>query len=119
MTVHLTPERCAAVYECLKQFKPFNRWKLPSAADVVFRTPARRDCMAEHVHAPGDAKQHIITMSTFKIGHFDTLVRTMAHEMIHVAQAANGQRTRSEHNADFHRRARIVAKHNGWDPKEL
>jgi hypothetical protein len=58
-------------------------------------------------------------MSSRKIGHFDTLARTMAHEMVHVAQSVAGTRSRSEHNADFYRRINSVARHHGWDPKEL
>jgi hypothetical protein len=75
--------------------------------------------MAEYVNAVGYPKEHEITMSTFKIGHFDTLARTMAHEMIHMAQQIAGTRSRSMHNADFMRRIRLVAKHHGWDMKEL
>lgn len=119
MTVHLTPERCAALYECLRKFKPFNRWRLPPAESVKFRCAARRDCMAEHVHAPGYSREHEVTMSSAKIGHFDTLTRAMAHEMIHMAQAIAKTETRAEHNADFVRRSLLVCRHNGWDPKEL
>jgi hypothetical protein len=57
VTIQLTPERCAAVYECLRQFKPFNRWRLPSAKSVEFRTPQRADIMGEHVHAPGHQRE--------------------------------------------------------------
>lgn len=119
MTMHLTAAQCAAVYDCLRQFRPFNRWRLPPASEVEFRATARRDCMAEHVHAPDSRNPHTITMSTLKVGHLDTLVRCMAHEMIHVAQAVSGDRGRAEHNADFNRRAALAARCNGWDPKEL
>lgn len=86
---------------------------------VKFRASNRRDIMAEYVSAPGYPQEHEITMSTYKIGHFDTLSRTMAHEMIHMAQQIAGAHTRTQHNADFVRRVRLVTKHNGWDAKEL
>jgi hypothetical protein len=115
--MHLTPAQCAAVYDCLREFRPFNRWHLPPADAVKFRLVQRLDIYAQYVHAPGP--RHIITMSSAKIGHLNTLVRCMGHEMIHLAQAVSGDESRAQHNADFYRRARLVSTHLGWDPKEL
>jgi len=43
----LTPQMCAAVYDCLREFPPFSRWKLPPADEIEFRCTARNDCTAD------------------------------------------------------------------------
>lgn len=115
MTFPLHPDHLEAIYECLRALPPFNRWKLPHGEDVLFRTADRRDVQGEYFRRPsGD---HEIMVSLACCGHFDTVVRVVAHEMIHMAQAISGHDSVANHNADFNRKARRVARMYGWDPK--
>lgn len=114
MTFPLHPEHLEAIYECLRALPPFNRWKLPHGEDVLFRTTERQDARGEYRQLPsGD---HEIMISTACCGHFDTIVMTVAHEMIHLHQRARGRDTAAQHNAAFVRTARRVARMYGWDP---
>ena len=113
MSLLLTPERCAAIYECLRAFPPFDKWRLPPAEEVEFRTPNRKDIFGEYI----EFDPHIITLSLTNIGHYETAHRVIAHEMLHLSQAIAGTRTKSQHNADWHKRARTVCRHMGWDYK--
>jgi predicted SprT family Zn-dependent metalloprotease len=45
---------------------------------------------------------------------WQTLVETVAHEMIHLHQARAGTETRAEHNREWHRLADTVCKRFGW-----
>ena len=109
-----TERRLAAMYDLLRTMPPFNRWKLPPSDQVNFCASARRDCMGEHtVHR----SCHRVMVSTLKHGHFDSVLETLGHEMVHMAQAIDGeQRT---HGEGFERRARAVGKAFGWDWRAL
>ena len=114
--ISLTPQRIAAIYDCLRQFYPFNRWKLPEADAVEFRLAARTDIQGEFDHARGTPLDgHRITISYLKHHHWDSTVRTVAHEMVHQSQEIAGTATTSQHNEDFKKRAHIVCKSFGWD----
>lgn len=110
MSFPLSPEHLAHMYECLRQLPPFTEWKLPESDAVKFRTPAITDY--------GEFRYpNIITVSSMKHGHFDRLMETLAHEMVHYAQALKGTDNKAQHNADFKRRAKRVCSFFGWDYK--
>lgn len=114
MTFPLHPQHIEAIYECLRALPPFSRWKLPHGEDVVFRTAYRQDARGEYRRLPsGD---HEIMVSTACCGHWDTIVMTVAHEMIHLHQERQGLASPSNHNEAFVRTARRVARMYGWDP---
>ena len=112
--VNVTPECCAAMYDCLRMFNPFTAMNLPDSDEVEFHVKHRHDCYAEHIHT-GTA--HSITVSDALIGSFDGLAQVMAHEMLHAAQLIKGTATQSQHNAEYRRLARTVCKEMCWDIK--
>lgn len=116
MSLQLTPERCAVIYDCLRHFPPFRGWKLPEADAVEFRTTFRVDCDAEH-QAFTDGQQRIM-ISLAKVGHFDRAIVAMAHEMVHLSQDIACTWDRAKHNADFLARWKLVARYFGFDPQE-
>lgn len=115
--IALHPDHLAAVYDCLRVFPPFKRWKLPPADEVQFSVTRARDRVGSYC-ALGNGK-HRITASSEKVGHTDTLMRLVAHEMIHMHQEIAGTATSAQHGAEFQRLAALVAKYHGFDPKEL
>jgi len=117
MSLSLTPQRCAALYECLRTFPPFDKWKLPEADSVEFRTTRRLDCEAEH-QAFTDGAQRIM-VSTAKIGQWHRACVAVAHEMVHLAQDLAGTANKYQHNADFVSRWKQVAHQFGFDPREF
>lgn len=114
--MRLTPDACAAVYECLRQLSPFKGWKLPSSDEVEFAVTKDKKHFGTHTHYIG-TDEHIIEISEENNGHFNTLATTMAHEMIHMHQRRTKRVTKAQHNPDFKRRAKLVCKELGWDAK--
>lgn len=116
MTIPLHPAQLAAMYDCLRAFPPFDRWKLPLADEVEFAVASSPGYYGWHERKAGT---HRIVMSHANIGRFDTLAMFMAHEMIHLYQAERGTTPRgnASHNAEFRRLAARVCSIHGFDPK--
>lgn len=118
MSLHITPENVELTYDLLRSTMPFCKWRLPHSDDISFRIMATRDyigCFHGVINGP-----HEISISGTRIGSLDTLVRVMAHEMIHLKQETAGTTTpNTEHNAEFYKLAKMVAKYHCFDPKEL
>lgn len=111
----LTPQRLAAVYECLRSFPPFSKWGIPSAEEVAFAVSHSRKNRGAYWH---DGTQHWIEVSAKNIGHFTSLAMVMAHEMVHLYQKhAKTETPNTVHNAQFHKIAAVICKRFGWDVK--
>ncbi len=110
MALSLTPGLLQATYEFLCQTPPFIRWKMPASDEIRFQ-------VTRSVNTRGSAQGMVaISISSFNIGRIDSLVMTMAHEMVHIYNVSKGY-WRSEHGEEFTRCARLVCKHHGFDPK--
>jgi hypothetical protein len=109
----VTPNRLAGVYEMLRQFPPFCRWRLPASDEVGFHV-----AKTSRWHAAWWIKDgvHHIEVSAKKHAHLDSLVASMAHEMIHIRQkVAKTETANTEHNAEFLRVSKRVCKALGFD----
>ncbi len=118
MTLPLSPDTLAAAYDYLRTTPPFNRWNLPDSEDVLFsvvKTPR------DYGWYQWDGKRHTISASKASIGHTVTLMRLMAHEMIHLHLEETGMesknRNNNTHNAAFRKIAATVCRVHGLDPK--
>lgn len=116
----LTPDRLAVTYAYLLCFPPFSRWRMPAPEKVRFWVMNRHNPEAEYRRGPR-SKNYTIGISQVRVGHLQTLLINMAHEMIHVYQdvARTDKRNTPCHNAEFHRLARIVCARFGWDPRNF
>jgi hypothetical protein len=94
--------------------KPFKFWDLPNTAEINFIVNDEEDAYGSYVF---DDDVHIITISRAKCSHFETILKTLAHEMIHMKR----YRTKSwdQHDAVFRRYAKSIADEFGFDPLEL
>jgi hypothetical protein len=109
--IEVTPATMIAAYELLRTTQPFLAWKLPDAGEVEFAVIRGR-------HIYGDCDGEKIRVSRGKHGQLQTLLATVAHEMIHLHQMRNRLETKNtEHNADWHARARRVCRAHGFDIK--
>ena len=118
MTLRLTPEMLATAYEFLRASAPFRAWKLPDADDVEFHVIGARDRRGHY--CAGDSALHRIAISASNVGHSETLIRTIAHEMLHLHQREQRSETpNTEHNAEFLRLARMVCLHHGFDTRAV
>ena len=116
MPLNLTPDVLRAAYDYLNATRPFVRWNLPDGDDVVFRVVRTPNLYAWYERKRG---RHLIAVSRSSVGHTPTLIETMAHEMIHLHEEANGAKTRGEHSAAFKRWAVQVCAVHGFDPKRF
>lgn len=120
MPIALTAERVAAVYDCLRTFPPFCRWKLPPSDEVIFHVTRHRDrqghCTVDH-----NCKNPEITVSEYWVGTFETLVSLVAHEMIHLHQFLSGADPGpgTQHDAEFRRIAKRICLLFNWDYKQF
>ena len=113
MSLSLTPDILEAAYEFLRTTPPFKAWKLPHADAVAFHVTRSADCYGEF--ESGDPPS--IHISDRIVGHTQTLLVTLAHEMIHLHHFRNGGRSDIEHGGSFRKDAARVCRTHGWDIK--
>src|SRR5690349_19060220 len=89
MTLRLTPDMLAAGYDFLRTTDPFRRWKLPEADELGFHVVRKAGLSADFGVEAGIP---FIRLSEASNGHIDTVLASLAHEMIHLRQHLTGDR---------------------------
>ena len=118
MTLALTPDIVEAAYVFLRATPPFSRWKLPESDGIAFHVCASK--WMGYYSREIATGIHQISLSSKRVGHTNTVMHVMAHEMIHLYQAVVKRETaNTEHNAEFDRLAKKVCAIHGWDWKEF
>jgi hypothetical protein len=116
MPLPLNAEMVERAYRYLCCTPPFHRWRMPS--DVKFRV---KKLQRDYASYQWDGARHVITISASAVGHSETLLQKLSHEMIHMRLEETGRESRrggqDTHNAEFRRMAAIVCRHHGFDPK--
>lgn len=115
MSLHLTPDVLKHAYEYLCATRPFSGWNMPDADSIKFLVTNTKSyggyCLT---HSIGD---HEIGISRAYVGRTESLMVYMAHEMIHVY--LDGWGVKSHHGAPFHKAAKRVCQHHGFDLKRF
>jgi SprT-like family len=115
VTIPLTRDMLRAAYDFLNETPPFNKWNLPDGEDVEFKIIRNRDRFGWYRF---NGEKHVIALSSGCIGYTDTLLRTMAHEMIHLHEEhAEACTPRQDHSRAFYRWAAQICASHGWDAK--
>ena len=120
MSIPLHPSQLAAMYDCLREFPPFKKWKLPPGDEVEFHVLRTRAYYGDHSRWDHGAKAgtHVIRVSRARVGHFNTLAQVVAHEMVHMRQRQNRTETpNTQHNAEFWGIANNICAIHGWDER--
>ena len=107
------------IYNMLVACEPFDKWNMPLAAQIKFIVNADPDVMGTYMYDDGEKWEHIITISTARCGFLDTVIRTMAHEMIHMSFYRRKGNKWAQHGKEFRARCHMVGKELGLDPLEL
>lgn len=110
--MHLSADAVVAAYSFLRATRPFNRWRLPDADEIVFTVTGSK----VHYGAANWSKRSL-WVSGRLIGHTDTLLRVLAHEMAHFRADAQGET--AVHGRLWHRAVRSICREHGWDAKAL
>lgn len=116
MRLKLTTDVCSAAYRYLCETEPFVKWNMPDPEDITFKISRARDKFGE-CGKWEDAPGMWCSISEHNIGTTDTLMRTMAHEMIHIHLDSKGMKDTSPHGRAFQACKRRVCAVHGWDPK--
>ena len=87
MPISLNAEMLAHCYDMLAATPAMSRMNLPPSEDVKFRVIRKKDRFAHHEVIGG---VHHIAISSKLVGTFETLVPSMAHEMLHIFQDMTG-----------------------------
>lgn len=112
MSLALNTEMLAHAYDYLCCTPPFSRWNLPPSEDVKFAVIKRRDRFAHYFM---DAGVHHIEMSSGRVGRHETLLSTLAHEIIHLHMEQACMNARNPHGAAFKKYADRVCKLHEFD----
>lgn len=115
----LTPLVLKEIYSMLMVCEPFTRWNLPLPDEVQFIVTDENDAMGTYLYDDGEKFAHIITISKARCGFLDTVIRTMAHEMIHASRHDTITDAWYKHDATFKRRAKAIGQELGLDSLEL
>ena len=84
MTLKLTPEVLASCYDMVvAASKTLQSWNLPASEDIKFKVTKHKDRFGHHTVVKG---VHHIAISSVYAGRFETLIATMAHEIVHAHQ---------------------------------
>ena len=116
----ITENNIANLYSVLIDFPVFDEYKLPPASKVDF-VVVHDDTMCGQYEPPEAGEPHIITISTAKCGHLDTVIKTLCHEIIHMICYLESPKTEKyvSHKGLFLKLQKRIANHLGYDPKEL
>ena len=115
----LTPAILKNIYSMLYCCEPFSKWKLPLPEQVKFVVDSDPDVMGTYLYDDGEKYEHIITISTARCGFLETIIRTMAHECIHMSFYRRRGHKWAQHGKEFRARCHMVGKELGFDPLEL
>ena len=115
----LTPTILRNIYAMLYCCEPFSKWKLPLPEEVKFIVDYDPETMGSYCYDEGDEHEHTITISASRCGFLETVIKTIAHEMIHASRSGTVSDAWLKHDASFRRKAHQIGVSCGFDPLEL
>jgi len=113
----ITPKILEGIYLTLAKCEPFTLWDLPPSEICKFEVVDDHTIMATYEYDETLAKCHIFCISKARCNHLDTVIRSMAHEMVHCSRHKSGKW--HLHDATFKRRKMLVGTSLGFDGHEL
>jgi len=103
-------DKLAKGYDILRSTMPFRKWALPPSSDIVFKVSRDSNLDGKFV-----AADRMIVISQKAHQRLESMLRTMAHEMVHLYIWRKGSKDRADHGAEFKRLAKLVCKHHGFE----
>ena len=109
----LTPAILKNIYCTLYCCEPFTKWKLPLPEQIKFIVNSDPDVMGTYLYDDGEKWEHIVTISNARCGFLETVIRTMAHEMIHMSFYRRKGSKWTHHGREFRSRCHLVGRELG------
>lgn len=121
--LYVTPWMCRAAYEYFRTTLPYRRWNLPDAEQVVFKITNSAEIMGSVYYPVGKGHKIKPRMEISDHRNFctDILLRTIAHEMVHLRQfQLDGWRVAEHdkeygHGEDFQKMAKLICRRHGFN----
>ena len=111
----LTDANLKLLYKTFCRMEPFGKLNMPQAHQIKLKVTRRKDIMGEF--APDE---NTIYISSAKNAHFDTICKTLLHEMVHLYCFKQKEAEYYDHdNKRFKSLIKHIASLYGFDPKEL
>lgn len=110
----LTVRHVRSVYTCLAMLPPFSAWRMPDEYRVEFGVSN-----SNRVFGLYDSDPHSISVSKQQCKNFDDVIKTMAHEMLHLKLERDGDPEHSDHKGQWKQRAEEICGHFGWKTEEF
>lgn len=111
----LTDENLKLLYKTFVKLPPFDKLNMPHACQIKLKVTRRKDIMGEF--APDE---NTIYISSARNAHFDTICKTLLHEMAHLYCYKLKHEDYHDHeNREFKKILKHIASLYGFDPKEL
>lgn len=114
---HITPEMVEGAYSFLLTTLPFRNWRMPHPDKIRFRVMVTKERYGHWNGTPEGDTVGELAVSIGTITSTDLLVATVAHEMIHIHQEAEG--FRDHHGVHFDRFAKLVCRRHAFDRAEF
>ena len=108
----VTRRTLRAAYRLLAEIPPFANRELPPAV-AVRMTPARMHPWGEYVYDERSRPRHTMRVNS-ALRSFNAILRTVAHEMCHLALNQTGARGAFSHGPQFRRLASRVCREMRW-----
>jgi hypothetical protein len=112
MALPLDADILRSAYDYLAETPPFRAWNLPAGEDVRFKVIRDPNVRGLYWRT---GKRHHIAISSRCIGRTESLMATMAHEMIHLHETNVGVGRGAEHSGAFQCWAARVCRFHGFD----
>lgn len=114
MSIAITQTTLENAYELLAWTEPFLSMHLPGYEDVTFKISKSNDLRGRYWRTQGGG--HVIEISAKCNQTLDALLRTMAHEMAHLAEGAVYKDRRDVmHSKTWRAIADDICRVHGWD----
>lgn len=116
----ITPLNLKHAYDLLSWTPPFVNLKMPKIWHnevVTFRVVNHLNGSEWRGSHEWTGRKHIVVVATDCHGTIQSLLETMAHEMIHIYQVETG--LPANHGKDFQKLAKLVCDVHGFDLKRF
>jgi hypothetical protein len=114
MSKLFTDKTVKAVYDMLRKLPPFDKWNLPVPSKIIFEVNEDPDILGEF-----DVEPLVIKLSTAHQETFENLLKTTAHEMVHLKLYIEGKSNYDKHDKTFRKYMTQINALFGYDKKEL
>ena len=109
-----TIEHIKAIYALCCKLPPFDKIEMPLPSQIEWIIVHDVELLGMYQPSP-----HTITISLARQSHFDTICRTVLHEMVHMLLYLQGKANYDKHDKTFKKWTAKIASIYGYDPKEL